>query len=165
MQTEEPMKNIIILAVVAVVVYFGFINSTNKNFMFNGEEYNITRTEGKNGFYKYHYTTSGRDTGSNDFIEILKFEKPGVDSNQARKTASIIQKSYNTDYVAGTQGQFGVFGPNKDKFAYTIDSETGKAYWFINYVLQSRSIDYKKAKTSSVSNINNLETLLSDLSN
>ena len=159
------MKVILLFTAVAVVIYFGFINSTNKNLMFNGEEYKITRTEGKSGFYKYHYTTSGRDTGTNDFIEILKFEKPEMNSDQAKKTTSIIQTAYKTGYVTGAQGKFGVFGPNNDKFAYTTSSETSKAYWFINYVLQSRSIDYNEAKSSSVSNINNLEVLLSELSN
>ncbi|VAW73609.1 hypothetical protein MNBD_GAMMA15-2231 [hydrothermal vent metagenome] len=157
------MKSILLILLAAVVLYFGLTSNTNKVIKFNNEEYKITRTEGTDGYYKYHYTKSGRDTSTTDFIEILKFDKPEFESDKEKGVAGFIKKAYKTKYVSGVSGQFGVFGPNNNKYAYTIRSETAESYLFVNYVLQSESFSSSEAKDMAVTYITNLQSLASEL--
>jgi len=157
------MKYIIIISALVAATYFALNNKSNSPLVFNGQEFKIVREEGKNGFHKYHYTKSGRDTGNNDYIEILKFQKSDITAEEASKTNSFIKKTYKANYITGTSGQYGVFGPNNNKHAYLTSSETTSAYWYLNYVIQSNTTSATDAKNNAIMTINELEALLSKL--
>lgn len=159
------MKSLILLSLVIAAIYFGFTSNTNKNIVFNNEEYKLARTEGTDGFYKYHYTKSGRDTGNNNYIEVLQFSKSETSADKAKETAKYIRDVYKTKYISGSSGQFGIFGQNNNQYAHTIRSENSQSYFFINYVLQSATINARVAKTNALQYINALEDLAFELSN
>jgi len=155
------MKGTIILAIVIAIAYFGFTNSTNKTILFNGTEYKLAKKEGGNGFYKFHYTESGKDTGRNNYVEILKFDKNEITNEGLSGTREILKKTYNTKYISGSSGQFGIFGTNNQNYAYLISSETSNTYWFVNFVIQSGQSTPSEAKL----NANNILTELNELLN
>lgn len=157
------MKGIIILAIVIAIAYFGFTNSANKTILFNEIEYKLAREEGGNGFYKFHYTESGKDTGKNDYIEIFKFDKNEITNEGLSGTKKILQKTYKGKYISDASGQFGVFGSNNQNYAYLVSSETTNTYWFINFVIQSGRSNPLEAKTNSNDIITELNNLLNSM--
>jgi hypothetical protein len=157
------MKNIIILSIVIVIVYFGYTNSINKTIVFNGTEYKLAREEGGNGLYKFHYTESGKDTGKNDYIEILKFDKNELTNDGLSGTKEMLKKVYKSKYISGSNGQFGVFGANNQNFAYLVRSETADTYWFANFVIQSGKSNKSDAKASVDNIITELNNLLDSM--
>jgi len=157
------MKNILIIVLIAAGIYFGLYENQNKTINFNNEKYKISRAEGKDGFYKFHYTTSGRDTGSNSYIEVLKFDKSSIKPEKIKGITEFIKNEYKTKPVTGASGEFGKFGSNSSNYAYTINSETEESYWFINYISKSSAISSSEAKMKSLMYINNLNDLVSEL--
>jgi len=157
------MKSTIIIAVIIVVAYLAFTSGASNTILYNGIEYKLAREEGGSGFYKYHYTESGKDTGENDYVEILKFEKTEISEEGLSNTKTMIKKMYKGNHVSGTGGEFGIFGVNDQNYAYLLSSETSSTYWFAHYVIQSGSADLSEAKNNKEKMIIELEELLKSL--